>query len=122
MKPLIIVQSPITKKYYATRAYKVIDAEKGIYEITGKKEDITYQVNQIAQRELEATVERMGWPEIRAFNEELRKGQSIFEDAGGYMLRAIRRLFGLSEQTEEVVTYQRAARAALAAQPTGGGK
>lgn len=60
---------------------------------------------------LEHAIERMGWPEIHAFDDELRRGQSIFEDAGGYMLRCIRRLFGLPQVDERVVTYQRAARA-----------
>ena len=40
---------------------------------------------------LENAISRMGWPEIRAFQEELRKGQSIYEDAGGYFMRGFRR-------------------------------
>lgn len=67
-----------------------------------------------ARAALEAAVDRMGWPEIRAYQSELRKGQSIYEDAGGYFLRAIRRLFGLPEKDEEVITYQRAASALIA--------
>lgn len=62
---------------------------------------------------LEAAIDRMGWDEIHAFNAELCKGQSIYEDAGGFMLRAIRRLFGLKHDRDEVVTYQEAARALI---------
>lgn len=64
---------------------------------------------------LEAAIDRMGWPEIRAFKEELRRGQDVFEDAGGFMMRAIRRIFGLPSPYSEVVTYQQAARAMVAA-------
>ena len=53
-------------------------------------------------------LDKMGWDEIRAFQEELNKGQSIYEDAGGYFMRAIKRLFGIVPR-EEVVTYQQAA-------------
>jgi hypothetical protein len=63
---------------------------------------------------LEDAVERMGWPEIHAFQNELRKGQDYREDAGGFMMRAIRRLFGLPAPAETVVTYQEAARAMVA--------
>ena len=61
----------------------------------------------------ERAIERMGWPEIHAFNAELHRGQSIYEDAGGFMLRAIRRLFGLAAR-DDVVTYQEAVRALVA--------
>src|SRR5688572_113482 len=60
---------------------------------------------------LENAISRMGWPEIRAFQEELRKGQSIYEDAGGYFMRGFRRLFGLPQSDEAVLTYRRAAKA-----------
>jgi hypothetical protein len=60
---------------------------------------------------LERAIDRMGWPEIRAFQAEMSKGQSIYEDAGGYFMRGLRRLFGLPQADEEVVTYQQAARA-----------
>lgn len=60
---------------------------------------------------LEAAIDRMGWPEIKAFQAEMYKGQSIYEDAGGYFMRGLRRLFGLPQIDEEVVTYQRSARA-----------
>jgi len=60
---------------------------------------------------LEDAIERMGWPEIHAFQNELYKGQDYREDAGGFMMRAIRRLFGLSSPALDVVNYQQAARA-----------
>lgn len=63
---------------------------------------------------LEAAVDQMGWPEIHAFHAEMRKGQGIYEDAGGFFMRGLRRLFGLPQIDEEVITYQRAARAMLA--------
>lgn len=61
----------------------------------------------------EARVDAMGWPEINAFQDELRRGQGVREDAGGFMLRAIKRLFGLSP-TDSVETYQEATRRLLA--------
>ncbi len=60
---------------------------------------------------LEDAVDSMGWPEINAFNAELARGQAVLEDAGGYWLRAIRRLFGLSSGRDVVTTYRDAARA-----------
>ena len=59
---------------------------------------------------LEEAIDRMGWPEIHAFQDELRKGQDVREDAGGFMLRAIKALFGI-KPTDPVTTYQQAARA-----------
>ena len=59
---------------------------------------------------LEDAIDRMGWPEIHAFQEELQRGQGVCEDAGGFFMRAIRRLFGRPKM-EGVVTYQEAARA-----------
>lgn len=60
---------------------------------------------------LEFAIDRMGWPEIHAFQDELRKGQDYREDAGGFMMRVIRRLFGLPSPVNEITTYQQAARA-----------
>lgn len=59
---------------------------------------------------LRRAIDRMGWPEIHAFHAELRRGQDIHEDAGGFMLRAIKRLFGIKSEIP-VTTYQEAARA-----------
>jgi hypothetical protein len=63
---------------------------------------------------LERAIDRMGWPEIHAYQHELRRGQDIYEDAGGFFMRAIRRLFGLPSPYDEVTTYQDAARALVA--------
>jgi hypothetical protein len=63
---------------------------------------------------MEAAIDRMGWPEINAFHAELKRGQGVYEDAGGYFIRALKRLFGLPPQ-DEVLTYQRAARAMVEA-------
>jgi hypothetical protein len=59
---------------------------------------------------LERAIDRMGWREIDAFHAELRKGQDVYEDAGGYFMRAIRALFGIAPP-DPVLTYQNAARA-----------
>jgi hypothetical protein len=60
---------------------------------------------------VERVIDRMGWDEIHAFQEHL--GQDVREDAGGLMLRKIKRLFGIRRDT--VQTYQDAARAMLKA-------
>lgn len=63
---------------------------------------------------MDAAIDRMGWDEIDAFNAERMRGQSIYEDAGGFMHRCFRRLFGLPPLPDrQVVTYQRAARAMI---------
>lgn len=63
---------------------------------------------------LEQAIGRMGWPEIHAFRAEMAKGQGVCEDAGGYLMRCYRRLFGLPQLDEEIISYQRAARAMVA--------
>lgn len=60
------------------------------------------------RRILELAVDRMGWDEIHAFNHELNRGQDVREDAGGYIMRAIRRLFGLGTNMETVENYKSA--------------
>lgn len=62
---------------------------------------------------LRKAVWRMGWPEIKAFQDELSKGQDVREDAGGYFMRAIGRLFGVKPERDEVTTYQDAAMAII---------
>ena len=59
---------------------------------------------------LERAIDRMGWDEIRAFQERL--SQDVYEDAGGFMLRKIKRLFGI--RRDPVLTYKDAARALVA--------
>lgn len=63
------------------------------------------------QQTIAAAIDRIGWPEIHRFQDELRKGQSYDEDAGGFMLRAIARLFRIRRRRDPVVTHQDAARA-----------
>ena len=53
----------------------------------------------------------LGWPDIHRFYAELHKGQSVYEDAGGYILRAIMALFG--KKADPVVSYRNAAKALL---------
>lgn len=55
--------------------------------------------------------DQLGWDDINRFNAELHKGQSVYEDAGGYFIRAIAALFG--KKPDPVVSYQEAARALL---------
>jgi hypothetical protein len=64
-----------------------------------------------AKQVIADAIDRIGWPEIDRFQAELRQGKSIDEDAGGFMLRAIGRLFGIRRRRDPVVTYQDAARA-----------
>lgn len=52
-------------------------------------------------------IEDIGWPEIHAFQEELRKGQGVREDGGGFFARCIMSLFG--RKSDPVETYQKAA-------------
>jgi len=61
---------------------------------------------------LEAAIDEMGWTEIDAYYDERRKGQSIYEDAGGYMLRCLGRLFGVKPK-DEIINYQQAAKAMI---------
>jgi hypothetical protein len=58
---------------------------------------------------LDRALDRIGWDEIHAYHAELRKGQDIYEDGGGFFLRAIKALFGV-RKADPVTTYQTAAR------------
>lgn len=64
---------------------------------------------------LNDALNRIGWPEIHKFQEELRKGQAVDEDAGGFMLRCIKRLFRIKRR-DPVLTFQEAARSMLSEQ------
>lgn len=57
-------------------------------------------------------LERIGWDEINAFKQELHKGQSIHEDAGGFFKRSIKRLFGVLPY-DEIMTYKKAAKSLI---------
>lgn len=57
-----------------------------------------------------ALVDEMGWDEIDAFNRDF--GQSVNEDAGGYLLRKIGRLIG-AKPKHEITTYKEAFAAML---------
>lgn len=61
------------------------------------------------QEVVEGVIDRMGWPEIHAFYERI--GQDVSEDAGGFILRKIKRLLGINRVT--VQTYQDAIRAMI---------
>lgn len=53
----------------------------------------------------------LGWDDIRRFHAELNKGQGIYDDGGGFFVRAIMALFG--KKPDPVVTYRAAAEALL---------
>ena len=53
----------------------------------------------------------IGWPEIHAFQDELRRGQGVREDGGGFVARCIMALF--RRKSDPVETYQQAASALL---------
>lgn len=55
--------------------------------------------------------DHLGWPDIHRFQDELRKGQAVREDAGGFFVRAIMALFG--KRADPVETYHQAVRRLL---------
>lgn len=60
---------------------------------------------------IDAIVAAIGWPEIKAYQEELAKGQDVREDGGGYFARAIGALIG--KKADPVETYQQATKRLL---------
>jgi len=76
---------------------------------------VTYDTG-IAKRHIDAVVasliSHMGSEQVEAFNRELRRGQ-LYEDAGGYFLRAIGKLFGARGRYDELYAYKRAATASV---------
>jgi len=50
--------------------------------------------------------EDIGWPEIQAFQDELRHGQGVREDGGGFFVRCIMALLG--RKPDPVENYQQA--------------
>ena len=65
------------------------------------------------QEVLERAIERMGWKQIHAYEAEMRKGQDIYEDAGGFIIRGLACLFGVKPNKPTIQTYQDAARAMI---------
>ena len=57
--------------------------------------------------------DNLEWQDIHRYEEEIKKGQSIFEDAGGYFLRCLKRLIGYNIPDEEVLNYRQAAKALI---------
>ncbi len=53
----------------------------------------------------------IGWPDIHRFQDELRNGQGVREDGGGFFVRCILGLFGI--KSDPVETYQEAAKRLL---------
>lgn len=60
---------------------------------------------------IERAIDRMGWDEIHAFHNQ--KEQSVYEDAGGYILRKIKALFGIPVPDNTIFTYKEACKAML---------
>lgn len=70
-------------------------------------------LSQPSEREiLFNAVDKMGWDEINAYHAELKQGHAIYEDAGSFFMRAIKRLFGIAPR-DELRTYQKATRALI---------
>jgi hypothetical protein len=118
----VLVKRPVAFRIPDTDGWIILQNEEAA-RIEAEHRGVSYQglyvrdgaaVVLSEEEALEAAAERMGWPEIHAFHDELRKGQDYREDAGGFMMRAIRRLFGLPSPGSEVETYQDAARAMIA--------
>lgn len=55
--------------------------------------------------------DNLEWDDIKRYQDVLREGQGIYEDGGGFFIRAIMSLFGKSY--DPVKTYQDAARELL---------
>ena len=56
--------------------------------------------------------DHIGWPDIRRFQTQLRRGQGVREDGGGFFVRCIMALISRTYNSE-VETYQEAARRML---------
>lgn len=78
-------------------------------EITALRAEVARLRADLASSHLDAcerAIDRMGWPEINAFMAQ--PAQALSEDAGGYLRRKIKTLFGI--KPDAVETYQHAAR------------
>lgn len=53
-----------------------------------------------------AFVDEMGWDEVKAFNAEIRRGQ-LYDDAGGYLVRCIGKLFGARGRFDQLSNHRR---------------
>ena len=72
MKQLIILKTAFTNKYFATRAYKQLDG--GYIMVTGKKEDVTDQIEGIIEEQHEA---------LKSENDMLKKALKDCVEATG---------------------------------------
>ena len=86
------------------------NADLTLVEFAAKTAGVTVEQ---AECVLETVVANLGWPEIHAMQEELKRGQDIYEDEGGFFIRAYRRLFGLSKAAITVTNYRAAVAAML---------
>lgn len=59
---------------------------------------------------LEAYTDNLSWDQLHEYHKELRKGQCVREDAGGYVIRTIKALFGCKINRDELETHQDAVR------------
>jgi hypothetical protein len=55
--------------------------------------------------------DKIDWTDIHRFHDEAKKGQDIYEDAGGYFVRKIKALLRI--KVDPVTNYQNAAKALL---------
>ena len=74
-----------------------------------RHEDARFVAIQLAQNGYHlVNPDHLGWPDIRRFQDELRKGQGVREDGGGFFIRAIMALLG--KRHDPVETHQQAVR------------
>lgn len=84
--------------------YTILEASKGLLDWEGAAElsrSLRYDGYYLVR------ASDLDWNDIRRFEGELAKGQSIHEDGGGYFIRAIMALFG--KRPDPVENYQQAA-------------
>lgn len=73
MKKLLIMKAGMSGRYYATRSYKVINAYKGLYQVTGQKEDVTEQIEALIAEAQPVNTALPAGSEIEEYCEAQRK-------------------------------------------------
>lgn len=67
---------------------------------------------------VERAISKMGWPEIKAYEAEWNKGQQD-DDAGGYFIRCLSRLFGVKRPLRAAADLHRAGMRAMVKKAAG---
>lgn len=84
--------------------YTLLDASKGLLDWDGAAE---LARNLRGEDYYLVRAADLGWPDIHRFQDELRHGQGVREDGGGFFVRCIMALFG--KKPDPVENYQQAA-------------